>query len=428
MPPQAGLLLQPKARFTVGRKTGQTAKAATPPKAEDAEAEAVAEKAQQQQQQQLEEEQRQHEGGGDEQLQDTIPAQRPVSSGGKAQGGGLEPLSYLEPKVMVPFNVPPGTLPRRVEIDRKKRLFAAQDVQTLLTDEGVDPTEASVFDLAVFDNTDAEQRTAPEWVPKAIPEGGVEAPAKVMFRDFSGNVTWTDCTVVDFDESDNSYKCQPVDGSDPRWMHRIFVHFTAEDPFVYTQRVAEAIRERRAAESKLRYDFFIDSMPTEDIPPLMTEQVNRMLGYALNSKKLKDKLMDTSQLVNEINIEYARTMNKVVFETSLSQSAAKSTHDLMAPMSETFPKPPPKEVRCGAVPCHTSLIRQGGALSLRVHSHTNPGPFPSPGFVRPLFLSLPIPIPHSTAQPSHHRHLQHTPSIRNPRLRQTTRAAADGKD
>jgi len=27
-----------------------------------------------------------------------------------------------------------------------------------------------------------------------------------------------------------------------------------------------------------------------------------MLGFALNSKKLKDKLMDTSQLINEINI------------------------------------------------------------------------------------------------------------------------------
>jgi len=40
-------------------------------------------------------------------------------------------------------------------------------------------------------------------------------------------------------------------------------------------------------------------------------------GFALNSKKLKDKLMDTSQLINEINIEYARTMNKIVFDDML---------------------------------------------------------------------------------------------------------------
>ena len=36
-----------------------------------------------------------------------------------------------------------------------------------------------------------------------------------------------------------------------------------------------------------------------------------MLGFALNSKRLKDKLMDSSQLVGEVNLEYARTMNKV---------------------------------------------------------------------------------------------------------------------
>ena len=50
---------------------------------------------------------------------------------------------------------------------------------------------------------------------------------------------------------------------------------------------------------------------------MTVEQINRMLGFALNSKKLKDKLMDTSQLINEINIEYARTMNKIVFDDML---------------------------------------------------------------------------------------------------------------
>ena len=34
----------------------------------------------------------------------------------------------------------------------------------------------------------------------------------------------------------------------------------------------------------------------------MNECKPLMLGFALNSKKLKDKLMDTSQLINEINI------------------------------------------------------------------------------------------------------------------------------
>ena len=50
--------------------------------------------------------------------------------------------------------------------------------------------------------------------------------------------------------------------------------------------------------------------------------MNRVLGFALNSKKLKDKLMDTSQLISEINIDYARTMNKIVFDDSMQRPDA----------------------------------------------------------------------------------------------------------
>jgi dynein heavy chain len=50
--------------------------------------------------------------------------------------------------------------------------------------------------------------------------------------------------------------------------------------------------------------------------------MNRVLGFALNSRKLRDKLMDTSQLISEINMEYARTMNKIVFDDSMQRPDA----------------------------------------------------------------------------------------------------------
>eukprot|EP00959_Pyramimonas_sp_CCMP1952_P123228 2576280-Pyramimonas_sp.AAC.2 len=59
-------------------------------------------------------------------------------------------------------------------------------------------------------------------------------------------------------------------------------------------------------------------------------QVNRMLAVALNTKKLKDKLMDTSQLINEVNIEYARTMNKIIFDDSMQHPQVYSLHDARA--------------------------------------------------------------------------------------------------
>lgn len=43
--------------------------------------------------------------------------------------------------------------------------------------------------------------------------------------------------------------------------------------------------------------------------------MNRIMQQALNSKRLKDKLMDTSHLIAELNVDYARAMNRVVFDT-----------------------------------------------------------------------------------------------------------------
>lgn len=57
----------------------------------------------------------------------------------------------------------------------------------------------------------------------------------------------------------------------------------------------------------------------DDITPLTVETVNRIIGFALNSRLLKEKLMDTTQHINEINIQYARTMNKIIFDHSIGK-------------------------------------------------------------------------------------------------------------
>lgn len=54
---------------------------------------------------------------------------------------------------------------------------------------------------------------------------------------------------------------------------RVNVCFTAEDPAIFARRHVNAHASRAKAESLLRYNLFLDSMPTEDIQPLSTEQV-----------------------------------------------------------------------------------------------------------------------------------------------------------
>ena len=68
------------------------------------------------------------------------------------------------------------------------------------------------------------------------------------------------------------------------WVPRVMVCFLAEDPFVFARRHADAHRGRARAESLLRYNLYIDCMPTEDVPPLPAEQVgwagHQQLGWA----------------------------------------------------------------------------------------------------------------------------------------------------
>ena len=48
---------------------------------------------------------------------------------------------------------------------------------------------------------------------------------------------------------------------------------------------------------------------------MSNEQTNRMLGMTQNTKQLRGKSSsDTTALLNEVNFEYAKTMNKIIFD------------------------------------------------------------------------------------------------------------------
>ena len=59
-------------------------------------------------------------------------------------------------------------------------------------------------------------------------------------------------------------------------------------------------------------------MPSEGLPTLDSEQMNRILTNALCTTSLKQASLDTTTLLNEINLSYARTMNKVIFDKNKS--------------------------------------------------------------------------------------------------------------
>ncbi len=140
-----------------------------------------------------------------------------------------------------------------------------------------------------------------EVTPGYCPRTGVpRTPAKVATYSASGACTWRNCLVLDYDEAANTYlveialtaatadadeaaeldangSCTEAAGADdaPMWVPRVRLCFAAEDPFVFAKRFAEAHALRARADAFQRYSLYIDSMPSDDLPQLTTEQVSQ---------------------------------------------------------------------------------------------------------------------------------------------------------
>lgn len=96
--------------------------------------------------------------------------------------------------MIVPYQQKPGQPPRRIEIERKTRLYAEQNIDELLRREGIDYSRfntetdhssgrSSFLPLEIFDDTEYESRAPHEWVQLGTDEKGVCAvDAKVIAR------------------------------------------------------------------------------------------------------------------------------------------------------------------------------------------------------------------------------------------------------
>lgn len=127
---------------------------------------------------------------------------------------------------------------------------------------------------------------------------------------------------------------------------RINLLFNSEDPRIFAKRVAQAHSERIYADSQIRYNFFVDMMPMQELPELDTEQQNRIQAMAISAKYLKARNPDYNALMYEVTMDFQRTMNLIIMEKTMKQQANPETADKdMVPANLCLPEPaPPKEV------------------------------------------------------------------------------------
>lgn len=269
----------------------------------------------------------------------------------------------IEPKVWVPFKQPPGCVPRKIVIERKRRAFQQQNITDLLLAEGIDyndpKTHKSLLPLEVFDNADFDPRTCDEWMSLAV-EGDVKSyiPAKTLKVE-EDKYTWKDCKVWDCKKDENKYLVE-IDGqAEKTYVPRIDLLFSAEDPKAFAQRVVWAHKTRKETESLLRYNLYVDYMPTDEIAPLQDDHIDRIRNWSVDLpmklREIKRKEEDTANyfilplvdnLVEEAKKTYSRTINKIIFDVNMEKNP---NHDLFSNL--TLPQSDNGEIvpECGVI-------------------------------------------------------------------------------
>ncbi|ORY49032.1 hypothetical protein BCR33DRAFT_714104 [Rhizoclosmatium globosum] len=300
----------------------------------------------------------------------------------------------LEPKVLLPYESRPGQTPRKIEIERRKRLYANQSIEVLiesaleekLGDTPRDPL-ASKLPLSAFDDVEYDQRTVKEWLDMSLPtlesleaakaaenndkmaviaadrvmKAAVPVPAKVNLP--SNNPAF-DCLVTAYDSQENLWKVRFIgfngweldNGGDydmdenedenedeyedeterllacktnEAWVERLKLLFLSEDPFLFAKRVASAHKQREEVALNLRYAFYLDCMPTAEASPIPTTSLSKICSIASGSNERLKKIALTATgkpLLDEVCLEYARAMNKELFDHEVRAASNKDTY------------------------------------------------------------------------------------------------------
>lgn len=257
----------------------------------------------------------------------------------------MEGVADAEPKVFETIVPIPGRVPRRVEIDRKKKDYKSFNIEQLLEDAGIhkdeEPNYLNWLPLELFDDETFDDYAPQEWIEKA--KDGTESEqlalkGKGCYLE-DGHHTWKDVLIHTYYEPDREFVCTFKDGIKVRFK-RIDLWFEIEDPRKFVARVKKAHEIRKIADSRVRYNYYIDNMPRLDVNQMDTEQRNRLFNNASDTKSIRPKKQTgptfEETLKGEAALEYERTMNKIIFNEYFKEA----NPDLYNPYNIEVPEEP----------------------------------------------------------------------------------------
>ncbi len=254
-------------------------------------------------------------------------------------------VADIDPKVQVPYVTIPGNPPRKVVIDRLKKLYSSMVIEELLQEEGVnyastEPSDSAWLPLEPYDDTSFDCRLPEEWiesgkvngVPNAVPGLGLYSDKEKRCNE------WRKVLVHSYNKELNVFEGEWEDTKEKCRLPRLHLLFDAEDRRQFAKRLAAAHRMRAYADALIKYNYFVDNMPADDLPEPDSEQQNRITAMALPSKG--NLGAEAGGIMGEIKLEYARTMNKIIYDKLTTINDPNLIHyPLILPQDDRDKKP-----------------------------------------------------------------------------------------
>jgi dynein heavy chain len=185
--------------------------------------------------------------------------------------------------------------------------------------------------LEAYDDKEFDTRNNEDWVgiKKVKADGSISltdqsqiegVSAQGLWKDRDGLYYWRRAKVLKYLPRSERFEGYWDNTKERCRLPRIFVLFDDEDPRIFSRRFKKAYENREQADALIKYNYYIDNMPTHQIPEIDNEKVNRVLSMTQNTKSLRGKSSaDTTTLLSQVNFDFAKTMNKIVFNKHLKE-------------------------------------------------------------------------------------------------------------
>jgi len=236
----------------------------------------------------------------------------------------VDSFKVVLPKVVEVYRHGPGDRPRKVTVERRKKWYESLNIEELLLERGIS-FESIGWDkdhwlvIENFENSEYDIRSPEQWIAGGIQADGSMLPvtATGLRLKEGGGGLWQECQVISFQSETRLFQVQWMDGeatpvSGEVSKLRLLIH--GEGPGVFADKIQFAFLALKRVQSRARLNFFIDNMPTDDIQCLDVDQISRVLDLAKNMSALREAAIEpaANDLVREVNLDFARTMNKII--------------------------------------------------------------------------------------------------------------------